>query len=61
MPLQLEIGDVVTFFLPAFPVVGKLTGIVEDIDNYPKIKVKVTKGNVIGCTFIIDASICTVH
>ena len=41
--------------------VGNLTGVVEDTDNYPKVKVKVTKGNVIGCTFVIDASICTVH
>ena len=60
MGAQLEIGDLVTFSLPTFPV-GTLTGIVEDISNYPKVKVKVTQGNIIGCTFVIDANICLVH
>ena len=58
--MSIEIGDLVTFSLPTLPV-GNLTGIVEAIIDYPKIKVKVTQGNVVGCTFIIDANICTVH
>lgn len=58
--MSIDIGDLVTFSLPTLPV-GELTGVVEDVSNYPMVRVKVTQGNIIGCTFIISADKCVVH
>lgn len=57
---KITVGDVVTFSLQTMPV-GNLTGTVINIDKYPMIQVKVTQGNIIGCTFYVNAYDCLVH